>query len=171
MHLMRWRQLFLRSFGLSPISFKSVGHVLLSWASWKVHLVVGIQIWGMLAMSERIFLLGHSSTYFLLTGPYARPLLFTGNLLGRFIVLEQAHGPTYYYGPLPPHLIWTTFFFGNKIGICQLYWGCIYIFIYKVGSRDRAIQGGHGPSRILFLKLKVYLFYDIFRIWANENYF
>ena len=139
-HLMRWQQLFLRSFGLSPLSFKSVGHVFLS-------------------------------TYFLLTGPYARPLLFTGNLLGRFIVLGQAHGPTYYYGPLPPHLIWTTFYFGNKIGICQLYWGCIYIFIYKVGSRDRAIQGGHGPSRILFLKLKVYLFYDIFRIWANENYF
>ena len=34
-------------------------------------------------------------------GPYAGPLQFTGYLLGRFIVLEQAHGPTYYFGPLP----------------------------------------------------------------------
>ena len=101
-HLMRWQQLFLRSFGLSHLSFKSIGHVLLSWASWKVPLAVGIQIWGMLAMSERIFILGHSSMCFLLTGPYAGPLLFTGNLLGCFIVLGRAHGPTYYFGLLPP---------------------------------------------------------------------
>ena len=36
MHLMRRQQLFLRSFGLSPLSFKSIGHILLSWASWKL---------------------------------------------------------------------------------------------------------------------------------------
>ena len=36
---------------------------------------------------------------------------------------------------------------------------------------DRATQGGHGPSRFLFLKLRVYMFYEIFRIWAKENYF
>ena len=88
MHLMRWQQFFLRSFGLSSLSFRSIWHVLLSWASWKVPLAVGIQIWGMLAMSERIFLLGHSSMCFLPTGPWAGPLLFTGNLLGRLIVLE-----------------------------------------------------------------------------------
>ena len=58
--------------------------------------------------------------------------------------------------------------FANFIEGVYIY---IYTFIYKVGRRDKAIQGGHGPSRILFLKLKVYLFYDIFRIWANENYF
>ena len=102
MHLMRWQQLFLRSFGLSPISFKSIGHILLSWASWKVPLAVGIQIWGMLAMSKRIFLLGHSSICFLPTRPYAGPLLFSGNLLRHFIVLGWAHGPTYYFGLLPP---------------------------------------------------------------------
>ena len=101
-HLMRWQQLFLRSFGLSPLSFKSIEHVLLSWASWKVSLGVGIQIWGMVAMFERIFLLGHSSMCFLPTRPYAGPLLFTGNLLVRFIVLGQTHDPTYYFGPLPP---------------------------------------------------------------------
>ena len=39
-HLMRWQQLFLRSFGLSHLLFKSVGHVLLFWASWKVPLAV-----------------------------------------------------------------------------------------------------------------------------------
>ena len=100
-HLIRWQQLFLRSFGLSPLSFKSIGHVLLSWASWKIPLAVGIQIWSMLAMSERIFLLGHSSTCFLLSRPYTGPLLFTGYLLGRFIVLRQAHGATYYFGLLP----------------------------------------------------------------------
>ena len=44
-------------------------------------------------MSKRIFLLGHSSICFLPSGPYAGPLLFTGNLLGRFIVLGQAHAP------------------------------------------------------------------------------
>ena len=86
--LMRWQQFFLRSFGLSRLSFKSIGHVLLSWASWKVPPAVVIQIWGMLAMSERIFLLGHSSMCFLPTGPCAGPLLFTGNLLGRLNVLE-----------------------------------------------------------------------------------
>ena len=101
-HLMRWQQLFLRSFGLSPLSFKSIGHVLLSWASWKVSLGVGIQIWGMVAMFERIFLFGHSSMCFLPTRPYVGPLLFTGNLLIRFIVLGQIHGLTYYFGPLPP---------------------------------------------------------------------
>ena len=101
MHLMRWQQFFLRSFGLSSLSFRSIWHVLLSWASWKVPLAVGIQIWGMLAMSERIFLLGHSSTCFLPMGPYVGPLLFTGNLLGHFIVLGRAHGPTYYFWPLP----------------------------------------------------------------------
>ena len=98
-HLMWWQQLFLRSFGLFPLSFKSIGHVLLSWASWKVPLAVVIQIWGMLAMSEKIFLLRHSSTSFLPTGPYVRLLLFTGNLLRHFIVLKQAHGPIYYFKP------------------------------------------------------------------------
>ena len=39
-HLMRWQQLFLRSFRLSHLLFKSVGHVLLFWASWKVPLAV-----------------------------------------------------------------------------------------------------------------------------------
>ena len=87
-HLMRWQQLFLRSFGLSHIPFKSIGHVILSWASWKVPLAVGMQIWGMLAMSERVFILGHPSTCFLPTGPYAGPLLCTDNLLGWFIVLR-----------------------------------------------------------------------------------
>ena len=81
-HLMQWQQLFLRSFGPPHLPFKSIGHVLLSWASWKVPLAVKIQIWGMLAMSERIFILGHPSTCFLPTGPYAGPLLCTGNLLG-----------------------------------------------------------------------------------------
>ena len=94
-HLMRWQQLFLRSFGPSHLPFKSIGHVLLSWASWKVPLAVKIQIWGMLAMSERIFILGHPFTCFLPTGPYAGPLLCTSNLLRQFIVLRQAHGPTY----------------------------------------------------------------------------
>ena len=48
----------------------------------------------------------------------------------------------------------------------------IYIYIYIcMEGRDRATQGGHGPSRFLFLKLRVYMFYDIFRIWAKENYF
>ena len=103
-HLMRWQQLFLRSFGLSPLSFKFIGHILLSWASWKVPLVVGIQIWGMLTMSKRIFLLRHSSTCFLPMRPYVESLLFTGNLLRRFIVLGQAHGPTYYFRPLPPQM-------------------------------------------------------------------
>ena len=42
------------------------------------------------------------SMCFLPMGPYAGPLLCTGNLLGQFIVLEQTHGPTYYFGPLPP---------------------------------------------------------------------
>ena len=102
MHLMRWQQFFLRSFGFSHLLFKFIWHVLLSWTSWKVPLVIGIQIWGMLAMSERIFILEHSSTCFLLTGPYAGPLLCTGNLLGRFIVLRQARGSIYYFGPLPP---------------------------------------------------------------------
>ena len=46
MHLMRRQQLFLRSFGLSHLHFKSIGHVLLSRASWKVPLAVGMQIWG-----------------------------------------------------------------------------------------------------------------------------
>ena len=100
-HLMRWQQLFLRSFGLSSLFFKSIEHVLLSWASWKVSLGVGIQIWGMVAMFERIFL-GHSSTCFLPTRPYGWPLLFSSNLLVRFIVLGQTHDPTYYFGPLPP---------------------------------------------------------------------
>ena len=94
-HLMRWQQLFLRSFGLSHIPFKFIRHILLSWASWKVPLVVGMQIWGMLAMSKRIFIVGHLSTCFSLAGPYAGPLLCTGNLLGRFIVLKQAHDSTY----------------------------------------------------------------------------
>ena len=35
-HFIRWQQLFFRSFGLSPLSFKSIGHILLSWASWKL---------------------------------------------------------------------------------------------------------------------------------------
>ena len=39
-HLMWWQQLFLISFGLSHLLFKSVGHVLLFWASWKVPLAV-----------------------------------------------------------------------------------------------------------------------------------
>ena len=89
-HLIRWQQqqqFFLRFFGLSPLPFKSIGHVLLFWTSWKIPLVFGIQIWDMLAISERIFLLGRSSTCFLPTRPYARPLLFTSSLLGRFIVL------------------------------------------------------------------------------------
>ena len=107
-HLMRWQQLFLRSFGLSHLPFKSIGHVLLFWASWKVPLVVGMQIWGMLAMSERIFILGHPSMCFLPTGPYAGRLLCTGNLLRQFIVLGQAHGPTYYFGPLPPQNIFAN---------------------------------------------------------------
>ena len=94
-HLMRWHQFFLRSFRLSHLPFKSIGHVLLSWASWKVSLPIGMQIWGMLAMSERIFILGHPSMCFLPTGSYAGPLLYIGNLLGRFIILGQAHGPTY----------------------------------------------------------------------------
>ena len=102
-NLMWWQQLFLRSFVLSPLPFKSIGHVLLSWASWKVPLTVGIQIWDMLAIFERIFLLRHSSTCFLPMGPYAGPLLFTSNLLECFIVLRQAYGSTYYFGPLPPH--------------------------------------------------------------------
>ena len=63
----------------------------------------------MLAMSERIFILGHSSAFFLPTGSYAEPLLFTGNLLGCFIVLRQAHGSTYYFGPLPPQKIFPIF--------------------------------------------------------------
>ena len=109
-HLMWWQQLFLRSFGLFPLSFKFIGHIILSWASWKVPLTVGIQIWGMLAMSERIFLLGHTSTYFLPTGPYAGPLLFTGNLLERFIVLRQAYCPTYYFGSLPPQAVLENYF-------------------------------------------------------------
>ena len=100
-NLMQWQQLFLGSFVLSLLPFKSIGHVLLSWTSWKIPPVVGIQIWDMLAISERIFLLGCSSTCFLPTRPYARPLLFTSSLLKRFIVLGQAHGPTYYFGPLP----------------------------------------------------------------------
>ena len=33
--------------------------------------------------------------------PYAGPLLVTGNLLRHFNVLEHAHGPTYYFEPLP----------------------------------------------------------------------
>ena len=94
-HLMRWQQLFLRSFGHSHLSFKSIGRILLSWTSWKVPLAVGIQIWGMLAMSERIFILGRSPMCFLPMGSYAGPLLFTSYFLGRFIVLRQAHGPTY----------------------------------------------------------------------------
>ena len=94
-HLMRWQQLFLRSFGLSHLPFKYIGHVLLSWTSWKVPLAVGMQIWGMLAMSERIFILGHPSMCFLPTRSYAEPLLCTSNLLGRFIILGQTHGPTY----------------------------------------------------------------------------
>ena len=36
---------------------------------------------------------------------------------------------------------------------------------------DRATQGGHGSSRFLFLKLRVYMFYEISRIWAKENNF
>ena len=94
-HLMRWQQLFLRSFGLSHIPFKFIRHILLSWASWKVPLVVGMQIWDMLAMSERIFILEHPSTCFLPAGSYAGPLLCISNLLGQFIVLGQAHGPTH----------------------------------------------------------------------------
>ena len=86
-NLMRWQQLFLRSFRLSHLPFKSIGHVLLSWASWKVPLTFGMQIWGMLAMSERVFILGHPSTCYLPTGSYAGPLLCTGNLLEWFIVL------------------------------------------------------------------------------------
>ena len=100
-YLMWWQQLFLRSFVLSPLPFKSIGHVLPSWTSWKVPLVVEIQIWDMLAISERIFLVGRSSLCFLPTGPYAGPLLFTGSLFGRFIILGQAYGPTYYFGSLP----------------------------------------------------------------------
>ena len=38
-------------------------------------------------------------------------------------------------------------------------------------GRDRATQGGHGSSRFLFLKLRVYMFYEISRIWAKENNF
>ena len=94
-HLMRRQQLFFRYFGLSYFSFKSIGYVLLSWASWKVPLVVGMQIWGMLVMSEKIFILRHPSTCFSPAGLYAEPLLCTGNLLERFIVLGQAHGLTY----------------------------------------------------------------------------
>ena len=41
-------------------------------------------------MSERIFILGHPSICFLPMGPYAGPLLCTGNLLRQFIVLGQA---------------------------------------------------------------------------------
>ena len=105
MHLIRWQQLFPRSFKLSHLPFKSIGHVLLPWASWKVPLAVGIQIWGMLVMSEMIFILGHSSTCFILTRPYAGPLPFTSNLFRRFIILGQTHGPTYYFGPLPPQIL------------------------------------------------------------------
>ena len=47
---------------------------------------------------------------------------------------------------------------------------CMYVCMYVEGG-DRATQGGHGPSRFLFLKLRVYMFYDIFRIGAKENYF
>ena len=43
--------------------------------------------------------------------------------------------------------------------------------ILFLDGRYRATQGGHGPSRFLFLKLRVYMFYEIFRIWAKENYF
>ena len=68
-HVMRWQQLFLRSFGLSHLPFKSIGHVLLSWASWKVPLAVGMRIWDMLAMSERIFILGHPLCASYLWGP------------------------------------------------------------------------------------------------------
>ena len=79
-HLMQWQQLFLRSFGLSHIPFKSIGHVVLSWASWKVPLVVGVQIWGMLAMSERIFILGHPPMCFLPMGPYIGPWAYPRTL-------------------------------------------------------------------------------------------
>ena len=41
-YLMWWQQLFLRSFVHSSLLFKSIGHILLSWASWKVSPVVGI---------------------------------------------------------------------------------------------------------------------------------
>ena len=61
-------------------------------------------------MSETIFLLGHTSTYFLPTRPYAGPLLFTGNLLRRFIVLRQVYYPTYYFGSLPPQAILENYF-------------------------------------------------------------
>ena len=50
---------------------------------------------------DRDFLLGHSSKCHLPTRPYAGPLLITDNLLRHFSVLERAHGPTYYFGPLP----------------------------------------------------------------------
>ena len=87
-HLMRPQQLFLRSFRLSHLPFKSIGHVLLSRASWKVPLVVRMQIWGLLAMFERIFILRHRSTCLSPVGLYVRPLLCTGNLLVRFVVLR-----------------------------------------------------------------------------------
>ena len=67
------------------------------------------------------------------------------------------------------------FFFERKLEFANSFEG-IYIYIYVcmyvcMEGRDRVTQGGHGPSRFLFLKLRVYMFYDIFRIWAKENYF
>ena len=89
---------------LSPLSSIFIRHVLIPWAFWKVPPAVGIQIWDMLVISERDFLLGHSSKCLLPTRPYAGPLLVTSNLLGHFSVLGQAHDPTYYFGPLPLHI-------------------------------------------------------------------
>ena len=48
-------------------------------------------------MSKRIFIVGHLSTCFSLAGPYAGPLLCTGNLLG----LGQAMAQHINLGPYP----------------------------------------------------------------------
>ena len=102
-------------------------------------------------MFERIFLLGYSSTCFLPTGPYVGPLLFTGNLLRCFIVLRQAHDPTYYFGPLPLQISCSPtflifFIIYHKIyKIIYMYTYYIYIYIYITRTKLRYSTLGAVP--------------------------
>ena len=60
------------------------------------------------------------------------------------------------------------FYFERKLEFANFFGEKNFFFLE---GRDRATQGGHGSSRFLFLKLRVYMFYEISRIWVKENYF
>ena len=62
--------------------------------------------------------------------------------------------------------IYIFFYFERKLEFANSFED---IYIWKVGTEPP--KGGHGPSRFLYLKLRVYMFYEFFRIWPKKIIF